>query len=201
MNRIFVTLAIASMSFMAATFLIGLSLGDVSNPADVDVQRWATVHRICGMLAAVGVTFVHSIVVTYFIGTSRWCKEVVTTYQLEKEPMVESTQLKRRTFPVAVLSMLTVVGIAALGGAADPAAAMKLQPLGGIGWNHVHLAGAVLGMCWIGYSLIIEWNNIQANGRIIAGIMQEVRRIRMERGLEVEDQSGQLSAVSGQHGA
>lgn len=29
--------------------------------------------------------FVNSVSVTYFIGTSRWCKEVVDTYELETE--------------------------------------------------------------------------------------------------------------------
>ena len=45
----------------------------------------ATIHRLTGMAAALGVVFVESVVVTYFIGTSRWCKEVSETYQLDSK--------------------------------------------------------------------------------------------------------------------
>ena len=38
---------------------------------------------LTGTSAALAVVFVHSIAVTYFIGTSRWCKEVTETYQLD----------------------------------------------------------------------------------------------------------------------
>ena len=48
-----------------------------------ETLQWATMHRLTGLAAALAVVFVESVVVTYFIGTSRWCKEVVETYQFE----------------------------------------------------------------------------------------------------------------------
>lgn len=187
MNRIFFTLAFAATLFMAATLVIGLSLGDLRNLSDQSTRTWASVHRICGMLAAIGMVFVHCVVVTYFVGTSRWCREVVETYKLPMEFAARSARLKRRTFPWALASMLSVVGIAALGGAADPAAALELPPIAGVQWSQLHLAGALLGLCLIGYAFFIEWQRIEANTQIIAEIMVEVRRIRAERGLDVEE--------------
>ena len=187
MNRIFFSLALASMTFMAATLLIGLSLGDVRDATDRVTQQWATVHRLCGMLAAIGMVFVHCVVVTYFVGTSRWCKEVVETYQLPAELALRSARLKRSTFPWAVMCMLSVVGVSALGGASDPAAALELAPFLGVHWSHWHLTGALLAMAFIGYAFTVEWTHIQANSQIIQEIMQEVRRIRTERGLDVAE--------------
>ena len=59
-----------------------------------------------GLGSALVVVFVNSIVVTYFIGTSRWCKEVVETYSLDRGLLRRSVILKRRTFPWAVMAML-----------------------------------------------------------------------------------------------
>lgn len=171
---------------MAVTLVLGVSLGDVTNPLDRDTQRMATIHRLSGVAAALAVVLVNSFVVTYFIGTSRWCKEVVEAYSLDADPSRRSTRLKRRTFPLAVVSMLTVVVIAALGGAADPGAALQIQPLFGLPWAKVHLLGALAGLTLIGYSFYVQWVNIEANRQCIAVILAEVKRIRLERGLSVE---------------
>jgi membrane associated rhomboid family serine protease len=172
---------------MAVSFVLGMSLGDVTNPLDRDTQRMATVHRLSGIAAALTVVLVNSFVVTYFIGTSRWCKEVVEAYSLDAQPSRRSTLLKRRTFPLAVFSMLAVVAIVALGGAADPGAALQIQPLFGLHWAKVHLLGALAGMALIGYSFCVQWFNIEANRQCIAEILAEVKRIRLERGLTVEN--------------
>jgi membrane associated rhomboid family serine protease len=171
---------------MAVTLVLGLSLGDVTDPLDRDTQRLATIHRLSGIAAALTVVLVNSFVVTYFIGTSRWCKEVVEAYSLAPDPSRRSTLLKRRTFPLAVASMLTVVAIAALGGAADPGAALRIQPLAGLAWAKVHLLAALGGMALIGYSFYAQWINTEANKRCIEEILLEVKRIRLERGLSVE---------------
>ena len=75
--------------------------------------RWATVHRLAGVAAGLAVVLVNSIVVTYFIGTSRWVKEVTETYRLDSQFIARSNALKRRTFPWAMLSMLAIVGVIA----------------------------------------------------------------------------------------
>lgn len=192
MNRIFVTLALTAVCFMLATLVVGLMLGDVRDPHDIETQKWATVHRICGILAAIGMVFVHSIVFTYFVGTSRWCREVVETYRLPLELSAASARIKRRTFPWVVLSMLSVVGVAALGGASDPGAGMQqVEALPGLAWSTLHFTAALLAMAFIAYAFHVEWEAIHENGEVIARIMTEVRRIRLEKGLDVEQPTSQ----------
>ena len=84
MNKIFRVLASFAVVFVLATLMLGFSLRshDIRDVHDAAGQRWATVHRLSGVAAALAVVLVNSIVVTYFVGTSRWCKEVAETYQL-----------------------------------------------------------------------------------------------------------------------
>lgn len=191
MNRIFFPLALLALLTVAGVLVMGLYLHqyDVRNPRDHDAQRLATVHRLSGIAAGLCVLLVESVVVTYFIGTSRWCKEVSETYRLDSSFTQRSNQLKRKTFPHAVVGMLTVVTMVALGGAADPSVDMPPPPLqsltgGALSWADVHLIGAVAGLTLILYGFYVMANNIFANLGIINEVMAEVKRIRTERGLE-----------------
>ncbi len=181
MTRIFISLAWLAMVMMGAALIVGLSIGELDVNASADTLRWATVHRLAGIAAALSVVLVHSIVVTYFIGTSRWCKEVSETYGLDASFVRRSTLLKRRTFPWALMGMLAVVGVIALGAAADPATGRP----GTEEWITPHLVGALAGLAFIAWTFFVEWNNIDANHAVIADVMTEVRRMRAERGLEV----------------
>lgn len=186
MNRIFLSLVVTTFVLLGGTLILGLATGDVHNPADELARKMKQVHFMAGVFTAVFVILVHSIVVTWFIGTSRWCKEVVEAYRIDRKYAVESARLKRRTFPFAVLSMLAIVGVAALGACSDPAAALQVQPPSGIEWHTVHLMSALVVIAFIGYAFWTEWCNISANSVLVATIMQEVRQIRLERGLDVD---------------
>ncbi len=180
MTRIFAVLAWFAILLVAANLVIGLCLGDVRQ-IDPQVQRWATVHRLFGVFAALAVVLVDSIVVTYFIGTSRWAKEVVETYGLDRELIRRTTALKRRTFPWATLSMLAIVGVIALGGAADPSTNRPNTA----DWATPHLLGAFVGLAFIAWAFLVESSNIYQNHTAIGDIMAEVKRMRSERGLDV----------------
>ena len=82
-----------------------------------------TLHMLLGQAAALVAVLVNSITITYFIGTSRWCKEVCETYRLPAELAERSTRLKRSTFPWALAGILAVIVIVGLGAAADPSGA------------------------------------------------------------------------------
>lgn len=181
MVRIFTTLALLSLLAMIAALCIGLYLGDIHSVTNPDTLRWAMVHRLLGMGAALMVVLVDSIVVTYFIGTSRWCKEVVDTYKLDASLLQRSVVLKRRTFPWALASMLVVVCVGALGGAADPMSGRA----GTENWVNIHLIGAWVGVSFIAVSFFFQGQYIAAHHIVIEDIVAEVRRIRQERGLEV----------------
>lgn len=184
----------ALLAVVAVTAVLGLGLYlhtfNVRDAADLEAQRLATVHRLTGIAAGVIVLLVDSVVVTYFVGTSRWCKEVSETYRLAPTLVARSNQLKRKTFPLAVVSMLILVGIVALGGAADPATDLHPAPLqqlfgADISWADAHLAGALIGTALVAYGFFAMAQNIASNQIVIQDVMTEVKRIRTERGLEV----------------
>src|SRR5436305_10372787 len=81
--RIFTTLALFTLAVLAVTLCLGLYLGDLHDPALVhnpkfeQIKQLAMIHKMFGLASALCVVLVNSIVVTYFVGTSRWCKEVV----------------------------------------------------------------------------------------------------------------------------
>jgi hypothetical protein len=187
MTRILVTLASLSLILLAASLVIGLSVGDLyalPQPS-AETQSWAAVHRLLGLVAALMVVFVESIVVTYFIGTSRWCKEVVETYRLDPAAVRASNRLKRRMFPWALAGMLAVIGIIALGGAADP---MTGQPNTRF-WTDWHLWAAFGGIAVIALTYAVAWLQVVENQAIIGRLVAEVQRVREERGLN-EDAAG-----------
>lgn len=181
MTRIFLALAVFALVCLAATMLLGLSLGDIRHDTSAEVQRWGTMHRLVGVATGLATVLVNSISVTYFIGTSRWCKEVAETYGLDPEWVRRGNALKRQTFPWALASMLAVLGIIALGGAADPATGRATSE----SWAIWHLLGALAGFALIATSFVAQWINIAANHELIEQVLAEVRRIRQERGLEV----------------
>ena len=139
-----------------------------------------TIHLLLGSAAALIAVLVNCVAITYFIGTSRWCKEVCETYHLPAELATRSTRLKRSTFPWALLGILTVIGIIALGAAADPSGA-----------NHAnapsfvmpHYLAAMLGILIVTASFWVQATRIAANYAVIEEILAEVRRIRAEKNL------------------
>ena len=181
MTRIFFTLAFFSLTLVTATLLLGLTMGELGRAADDATRLHFRVHFLTGLGAALAVVFVNSIVVTYFIGTSRWCKEVAVTYELDPSIIARSNTLKRRTFPWALANMLVIIVVIALGAAADPGALLDNPKL----WATVHLYAALVGTAFLGWSYYVQWGNIEANHRLIAEIMASVRQIRQERGLQV----------------
>lgn len=180
MTRILFTLASLALILMVTALVIGLSIGDLYDKPSADTLHWATIHRLTGVAAALAVVFVESIVVTYFIGTSRWCKEVVETYKMNPITVAESNQLKRRAFAWSVTGMLTIVGVIALGAAADPATGRANTEA----WTTFHLLGAIAGTILIAWTFFSAWQYVWANQSIIGRITAEVARIRRQRGLD-----------------
>ena len=192
MTRILLSLASLSIVLLSAALILGLLIGDLYDAPSETTLHWATIHRLTGVAAALAVVFVESVIVTYFIGTTRWCKEVVETYQLDLSLIRESNRLKRKTFPWALVGMLAVVGIIALGGAADPATGRENTRA----WANWHLAGALAGIGLITWTYYVAWNNIFANHAIIQEIVARVARIRRQRGLEDDPPGGAEARIA-----
>src|SRR5687768_12391093 len=181
MTRIFPMLASLSLMLMAVALVLGFSIGDLyALPRPDETSTWYSRHMLTGVAAALAVVLVECIAVTYFIGTSRWVKEVTETYRLPPADLAESTRLKRRSFPWCVLGMLTVVAVSALGAASDPGTG-RTNTVSMVG---VHQVAALAGLGVVAWTYFQAWLNIAANQDVITRIVTQVERIRAERGLD-----------------
>ena len=143
----------------------------------IATSEHATAHRLLGIATALVIVLVDSIVITYFVGTTRWCKEVVTGYHFSPELVSRGNRLKRQTFAWSVVSMLTVVGIVALGGASDAG----ISPREGTeAWATPHLIAGLGGLALIVWVFYLQWNNLQENYESIRVVMKLVSEARGE---------------------
>lgn len=166
---------------MLGALVAGLLVGDLYTSREAGVLARASLHRLSGVGAALAVILVNGISVTYFVGASRWCKEVSDTYALEAGLLARSLRLKRSAFPWAVAGMLTVIVVSALGAASDPATGR----IDAADYSIPHLAGALVGLAVVGYAFVMQAVRIRDHGAVIEEIVAEVRRIRQAKGLEV----------------
>lgn len=154
---------------------------DVEKEKLSPIEGRAIVHILLGVAAALVAVLVNSICVTYFVGTSRWIREVVETYDFPPAWIAEANRIKRRTFPWAVAGMLTAVGIIALGAAAHPGTIRA----GTASWVAPHMLGSMLGTAFIAWAFFLQHQRIYANYAIIQRIVANVREVRRAKGLDV----------------
>jgi len=148
-------------------------------------RQSGSIHILLGIGSSLFVVLVCSIAVTYFIGTGRWCREVVEAYGLAPEILRENQLLKRKSFPWALAGMLTALGVSALGAAADPGTGMASTA----DWVVPHLFAALAGICLISYCLYALWGYIVRNNEVINRVMREVHARRQGMGLERDRES------------
>ena len=140
------------------------------------------VHIWLGIVAALISLLVNSISVTYFIGTSRWCAEVVDAYHLDIGLAEQSRRLKRRSFPWALTGILFTLGIAGLGAASDPYASTADPST----WVLFHWIAALVGTAVIALAFYRQSAAVRANYEVIEVILREVEAIRAARQAERE---------------
>jgi uncharacterized membrane protein len=134
-----------------------------------------TLHMLLGAGGTLLAILVNSITITYFVGTSRWCKEVCETYRLPRALAEESATLKRRTFPWTLLGILTLIAVVGLGAAADPS---------GANWSRaesfvlLHYGAAMAALVIVSFSFWVQIGRIAENYGVIERILAEVLRIR-----------------------
>lgn len=133
-------------------------------------------HIWLGIVAALVTVLVNCISVTYFIGTSRWCREVVEAYGLDEQLAQRSRSLKRRSFPFAFLGMITILAIVALGAASDPGASLASPA----SWVLPHTMAAMAGTVLIALAFYFQITAISANYQVINEILSEAQRVRNE---------------------
>jgi hypothetical protein len=173
MSRILARLAAFNFMVLLLAFAVGWlsrARGSVTSADDPTYM----VHFLLGLFAVLVTLGVHCLIFIYFLGTGRWVKEVALAYRLPDAPLPRLTRdLKRRTFPLALLAMLVPIATAAAG-----AAAQRQE------WDwkiHAGLAAAALLVnLW---AFVIEYRNVSINAGVIDDVMREVDRIRAEHGL------------------
>jgi len=178
-HRIFPYLLLCAAVLLAAAMALGFQVDVLAR--DASALTWRRVHFQAGLTAAVAVMFVNAVVLTYFIGTSRWCREVSEAYSLPPDCSRSSQRLKRRAFPFTLGNMLLMVGLAALGAAADT---RPLPDREGITWAELHLVGVLTGVALLALASYFQWVHIRANQAIITQILDQVRTIRTTKGLD-----------------
>jgi hypothetical protein len=144
------------------------------------MQGRASTHILFGIVTALVNMLVCSISITYFVGSSRWLKEVTLAYEFDTNLLEESIRLKRQTFACALSAMLIIVGISALGAAANPGTLAEFTE----NWVTTHFLSALVGTGLIAASYFVQLGNIRQNYQLIGQMTRRVGDVRRERGLE-----------------
>ncbi len=137
-----------------------------------------TIHMLLGAGGTLVAILVNCITITYFIGTSRWCQEVSDTYRLPAELARRSTRLKRSTFPWAVMSVLALIAVVALGAAADPSGANFIRSADFV---LLHYAASIATLLIVAASFWVQISRIAANYAVIEEILSAVKQIREQQ--------------------
>jgi len=111
---------------------------------------------------------------TYFIGSSKWCSEVVDTYSLDLSYVRRSRSLKRRAYPWTISGVAVIVIIVAFGAASDPATQIESTA----SWVTPHMVISIVGTMWLMVSFLKQAGLIGVHYEVINEIVAavEVRR-------------------------
>lgn len=184
-KRIFLTLAVLANTVLVTAMILGLLIGDAAN-LDAAVQGRVSRHMLMGLGALTFATLVHAILFTYFMGTGRWLEETSRAYSLDRGWHLQNQKIKYGTLPGMTICLLLLIATGALGAAADPATPVSLDGFLGLSGATLHfLVAAATGIVNLLVNLL-EFIAIARNHHIIEGVLAEVRRIRVERGLPVD---------------
>jgi hypothetical protein len=172
MTRIFATLA----AIVTLSLLVTIGFGFWSMALDVTVFKKDIyiIHFCLGLFTALAILLVHSMIFTYFLGTGRWVKEVGIAYKLPDKVLPKLTrELKREVFPAALFAMLIAIATAAAG------AGRQLEE-----WHwSVHMVLALATLAVNLWAFTVEYRCVSVNAGVIDAVLDEVDRIRAERGL------------------
>lgn len=178
MTRIFRIIASLNVVLLIAAFGSGVvSWLQQGSERNTDIYL---LHFVLGLTTALTTLFVHCLVLTYFLGTGRWVKEVCIAYGLPDGDLPRQTRdIKRRNTPGVMLAMLLTIAAAAAGMAAQ----QRAWP----GWVHLALVSATLLVNLRVY--LVEFGNMRLNGQILDAVVAEVERIRAEHGLPSSEEA------------
>ena len=153
-------------------------------------MKW---HFWLGIIGTLVTILLNSVSVTYFIGTNRWCMEVVETYSLDSQLAIRSKAIKREAFPWAFGGIVAMITVAAFGGLADPAGYYGQMSAS---WVTPHWILASLATLFVGWSFLIQVGKIGENYDVIETILLGDESIRQQRVKEREQDDLSAKAVT-----
>jgi len=142
------------------------------------IKKRHGIHFLLGVLSALVCVLVNGIAMTYFIGSSKWCSEVVDTYSLDLSYLRKSRTLKRRAYPWTISGVAAIVAIVAFGAASDPATQIESSA----SWVTPHMIVAIVGTMWLIVSFLNQAGLIGAHYDVINEIVAAVEVRRAEIG-------------------
>jgi hypothetical protein len=183
-KHIFLTLTVVSTLLLLASFGLGLEIGDPHSLAPL-TRKLLSYHLLISVAALIFAALVHAVLLTYFMGTSRWLEEARQAYKFDIRWSEENRQLKYRTIPVMAVCLLVLIANIPLGALAVDRAPWVLPGVGSVSPSHVHLVFSLLTLVVNLAVNAMEYRAIRRNGELIVDVLGEVRRIREARGLPV----------------
>ncbi|MFO1021643.1 MAG: hypothetical protein U0903_13245, partial [Planctomycetales bacterium] len=181
-KRIFLVLMICCFFSLTAALLLGLNIGD---PALRSTQGKVSLHMLTGLSALIFNVLLHAIVLTYFMGTSRWLEETSLAYELPMTQFAESRRMKLQVISAMSFCILLLIITGGFGGAADPASTVGFKGWFGLSPGTIHMAVALITWMINLCTNLWEYLAIARNGELVHQVLTEVKRIRLEHGLEV----------------
>lgn len=182
MKRIFLSLAIVGTGLLLLALALGLAIGDPRSVAP-EVRRMMSSHLLASVAALIFACLVHATLLTYFMGTGRWIEETSSAYKLDPRWKNENSRLKYRTLPIMAACLVVLILNIPLGAVAVDSAGWTVPGVGRLSLSRVHLVFSILTILVNGAVNVIEYRAIARNGQLIGEVVDEVGRIREERGL------------------
>lgn len=157
-------------------FGITVGLGFLSDPP-ADVNHPGTgafgYHLPLGLATGLFTMFTHCMVFTYFLGTTRWVRETAAAYRLDEMFARKSRSCRSRAMVMAVVSILLVVGTVATGAGAHT----RTWPV------MLHTVAPFVAFGFMALAYRIQYVAVEEHIDLTDRVMDEVNRIRVERGL------------------
>ncbi len=185
MSRIFLSLVTVQTAVLGYAIYRGWNIGDPMDKHDLAVQGAVSFHMKFGLFAILLCCFCHALLLTYFMGTGRWLEETCTAYELGPEFRERNMKLKWSAYPAMTVCFALLIGMMITGVAADPPSLLYFKNWGSLTSAQVHL-WVVIFTVSINLAVNVgEFIAIRGNGELVKAVLDRVREIRTERGLEV----------------
>jgi hypothetical protein len=182
MKRIFLSLAIFGTALLVLAFVLGWQIGD-PHSVSPETRRMMSYHLLTSVAALIFATMVHAVLLTYFMGTSRWLEEARLAYKLDNRWNEENRRLKYRSIPVMAVCLVVLILNIPLGAMSVDRTNWTLPGGGELSPARLHLAFSIFTLVVNVAVNALEYRAIRRNSELIAEVVQEVRRIRQEHGL------------------